>query len=159
MRNTKPVLLVEDDAIDTMTVRRAFRDLRLSNPLAHATNGEEALEYLTNEENPCPCVILLDLNMPRMNGVEFMRVIKADPSMRKIPVISSSPWTTRSSSRPSRRSMSTGQSANCLRNNWKRNAWGVAPMHKLVYGEHRQRGGEESVFIPGNLVSQSVRRF
>jgi CheY-like chemotaxis protein len=87
MRNTKPVLLVEDDAIDTMTVRRAFRDLRLSNPLAHATNGEEALEYLQNQENPSPCVILLDLNMPRMNGVEFMRAVKVDRVLKKIPIV------------------------------------------------------------------------
>ncbi|MGE5296536.1 MAG: response regulator [Solirubrobacterales bacterium] len=87
MRTTKPVLLVEDDAIDTMTVRRAFRDLKLCNPLAHVTNGEEALKHLRNAENPKPCVILLDLNMPRMNGVEFMRVIKTDPILRKIPVV------------------------------------------------------------------------
>jgi CheY-like chemotaxis protein len=87
MRNTKPVLLVEDDAIDTMTVRRAFRDLKLSNPLAHATNGEDALEYLRNPENARPCVILLDLNMPRMNGVEFMKAVKADSSLKKIPIV------------------------------------------------------------------------
>jgi len=87
MRNAKPVLLVEDDAIDAMTVRRAFRDLKLANPLAHATNGEAALAYLANDDDPKPCVILLDLNMPRMNGVEFMRVAKADPVLRKIPVI------------------------------------------------------------------------
>jgi CheY-like chemotaxis protein len=87
MRNAKPVLLVEDDAIDAMTVRRAFRDLKLANPLAHATNGEEALAYLANDDNPKPCVILLDLNMPRMNGTEFMRVAKADPVLRKIPIV------------------------------------------------------------------------
>jgi len=87
MRNAKSVLLVEDDAVDAMTVRRAFRDLKLSNPLVHATNGEEALEYLGNEENPKPCVILLDLNMPRMNGVEFLKVAKADPVLRRIPVV------------------------------------------------------------------------
>jgi CheY-like chemotaxis protein len=81
------VLLVEDDSIDAMTVRRAFRDLKLNNPLAHATNGEEALEYLQNQENPKPCVILLDLNMPRMNGVEFMRAVKADPVLKKIPIV------------------------------------------------------------------------
>jgi CheY-like chemotaxis protein len=87
MRNAEPVLLVEDDAIDTMTVRRAFRDLKLGNPLAHATNGEEALAYLQNEENPKPCVILLDLNMPKMNGVEFMKVVKADADLKTIPIV------------------------------------------------------------------------
>ncbi|HON92028.1 MAG TPA: response regulator [Sedimentisphaerales bacterium] len=87
MRNANPVLLVEDDAIDTMTVRRAFRDLKLNNPLAHATNGEEALAYLRNPANDTPCLILLDLNMPRMNGVELLRTVKADPVLRKIPIV------------------------------------------------------------------------
>jgi PAS domain S-box-containing protein len=87
MRKNNPVLLVEDDAIDAMTVQRAFRELKLNNPLAHVTNGEEALEYLRNDENVKPCVILLDLNMPRMNGVEFMKIAKADPILRRIPII------------------------------------------------------------------------
>jgi two-component system sensor kinase FixL len=87
MRKSNPVLLVEDDAIDAMTVQRAFRELKLNNTLAHVTNGEEALEYLRNDENVKPCVILLDLNMPRMNGVEFMKIAKADPMLRRIPII------------------------------------------------------------------------
>ncbi|MBN1359413.1 MAG: response regulator [Sedimentisphaerales bacterium] len=87
MRSAKSVLLVEDDAIDAMTVQRAFKDLKLTNPLAHVTNGEEALDYLRNPENEHPCVILLDLNMPRMNGVEFMRVAKADPDLKRIPIV------------------------------------------------------------------------
>ncbi len=87
MRNTKPVLLVEDDSIDAMTVRRAFRDLKLSNTLTHRINGEEALEYLRGPEAEIPCVILLDLNMPRMNGIEFLKVIKQDDKFKSIPVI------------------------------------------------------------------------
>lgn len=87
MRNSKPVLLVEDDSIDAMTVQRAFRDLNVANPLKRATNGEEALAYLQNDANDKPCVILLDLNMPKMNGTEFLRIAKADPMLRKIPVV------------------------------------------------------------------------
>ena len=87
MRNSKPVLLVEDDSIDAMTVRRAFRELKVVNPLKHTINGEEALAYLQDEANDKPCVILLDLNMPKMNGTEFLRIAKADPALRKIPVV------------------------------------------------------------------------
>ena len=87
MRNCKPVLLVEDDTIDAMTVRRAFKDLTVANSLAHALNGEEALAYLRDETNERPCVILLDLNMPKMNGTEFLKIVKADPSLKRIPVV------------------------------------------------------------------------
>lgn len=87
MRNSKPVLLVEDDVIDAMTVRRAFRDLNLTNPLAHVTDGEQAVDYLRDPANPTPCVILLDLNMPRMNGVEFIAIVKADPALQMIPIV------------------------------------------------------------------------
>ncbi len=87
MRNSKPVLLVEDDSVDAMTVKRAFKDLKVMNPLAHRTNGEEALEYLRDKSNEKPCVILLDLNMPKMNGNEFLKVVKADDVLKKIPVV------------------------------------------------------------------------
>ena len=87
MKNAKSVLLVEDDAIDVMTVRRAFKDLKLTNALDHVTNGEEALEYLRRADRTLPCVILLDLNMPRMNGIEFLKVVKADPALKRIPVV------------------------------------------------------------------------
>ena len=87
MRNSKPVLLVEDDDVDTMTVKRAFSDLKITNPLICKLNGEEALEYLRCEENREPCVILLDLNMPRMNGIEFLNITKNDDELKKIPVV------------------------------------------------------------------------
>ena len=87
MHSTKPIMLVEDDEVDAMTLKRALRDLKVVNSLIHRTNGEEALEYLMDENNVRPCVILLDLNMPKMNGLEFLQIAKADNSLRSIPVI------------------------------------------------------------------------
>ncbi len=87
MRNSKPILLVEDDRVDVMTVERALKELKVTNPLVHSANGEEALGYLRSESNKKPCVILLDLNMPKMNGTEFLKVVKADDVLKRIPVI------------------------------------------------------------------------
>lgn len=87
MKNLKPVLLVEDDSVDAMTVSRAFKDLKIANQLVIRLNGEEALDYLRGNGNEKPCVILLDLNMPKMNGIEFLKIAKADKDMKKIPVI------------------------------------------------------------------------
>ena len=87
MRNSKPILLVEDDSVDTMTVRRAFKELKVTNQLICTTNGEEALEYLRDESKKKPCVILLDLNMPKMNGIEFLKITKGEEELKKIPVV------------------------------------------------------------------------
>ena len=87
MREGSMIMLVEDDQIDVMTVKRALRDLGVINPLTVAGNGEEALEYLRDEDNIHPGIILLDLNMPKMNGIEFLKVIKEDEKLRRIPVI------------------------------------------------------------------------
>ncbi|MHC4241604.1 MAG: response regulator [Planctomycetota bacterium] len=87
MRSSKPILLVEDDNVDVMTVKRALKDLKINNPLVSTANGEEALEYLKNNGNTRPCIILLDLNMPKMNGIEFLKIAKADDTLKKIPVI------------------------------------------------------------------------
>lgn len=83
----KAVLLVEDDVVDAMTVRRALADLRVTNRLVHRENGEEALDYLRGPGKDRPCIILLDLNMPIMSGIEFLRIIKADHHLKRIPVI------------------------------------------------------------------------
>ena len=87
MRNSRPILLVEDDKVDAMTVRRSFKELNVTNPLVHTVNGEEALLYLKSNGNLKPCVILLDLNMPKMNGIEFLKIIKTDDAFKSIPVI------------------------------------------------------------------------
>jgi CheY-like chemotaxis protein len=86
MRNSKPILLIEDDDVDALTTKRALNDIKVTNQLVHKVNGEEGVEYLKNGEEK-PCVILLDLNMPRMNGFEFLKVIKDDELLKKIPVI------------------------------------------------------------------------
>jgi CheY-like chemotaxis protein len=87
MKPDHPLLLVEDDRVDAMTVVRALKQVGASNPLHHVTDGEFALEFLRNPENPRPGLILLDLNMPRMNGIEFLSVAKHDPALRAIPVV------------------------------------------------------------------------
>ncbi len=75
MRNSQPILLVDDDLGDVKMVRRTFEDLKLTNQLVNSNNGEEALEYLRDKSNKKPCVILLDLNMPKMSGIEFLRIL------------------------------------------------------------------------------------
>jgi len=87
MRSSKPILLVEDDDVDVMTVQRALDELKVTNKLVHKIDGEDALNYLKDANNLEPCIILLDLNMPRMNGFEFLKIAKADTTLRKIPVV------------------------------------------------------------------------
>jgi CheY-like chemotaxis protein len=78
---------VEDDHLDAMIVKRALNDLKVTNELVHTANGEEAVEYLRNEGNKKPCIILLDLNMPKTNGVEFLRIVKADEVLKRVPIV------------------------------------------------------------------------
>jgi CheY-like chemotaxis protein len=87
MKDTRPILLVEDDKVDAMAVMRAIKDLKIRNPLETVGDGEQALEFLRNPDNDLPCLILLDINMPRMNGIEFLKVAKKDDKLRRIPVV------------------------------------------------------------------------
>ncbi len=87
MQPLKPILLVEDDSVDAMTVKRAMRDLQDGHSVVHSVNGEEAMEYLASPDTEKPFVILLDLNMPKMSGIEFLRIIKAHPEFKTIPII------------------------------------------------------------------------
>ncbi|SOD39906.1 response regulator [Nitrosovibrio sp. Nv4] len=83
----KPILLVEDDQVDMMRVTRALKEIHVTNQIMHLENGEEALNYLRDENSDKPCLILLDLNMPIMNGIEFLRAVKKDERRRGIPVV------------------------------------------------------------------------
>jgi CheY-like chemotaxis protein len=88
MKSTcKAILLVEDDDVDAMTVRRALKELHVVNPLVQVENGEAALNYLREPGQILPCIILLDLNMPVMGGIEFLQVVKQDAALRRIPVV------------------------------------------------------------------------
>ena len=87
MRSSDPILLVEDDLLDIMTLKRGLRDIHANNPLHVRYDGESALEFLRDPNNPVPALILLDLNMPRMNGLEFLKILKSDSNWCKIPVV------------------------------------------------------------------------
>ncbi|MFX0061960.1 MAG: response regulator [Candidatus Hermodarchaeota archaeon] len=86
-RDEKPILFVEDDHVDAMTVERAFKELNVPNKLIVVSTGEEALSFLKDEKTEKPCLILLDLNMPRMNGLELLKIIKQDEVLKTIPVV------------------------------------------------------------------------
>jgi CheY-like chemotaxis protein len=87
----RSVLLVEDDIFDTMTAEKSFAKFSVPHQLYTAFNGEEALDLLLGRNGaeplrPLPEVILLDLNMPRMNGQEFLTELRANPEFQHIPV-------------------------------------------------------------------------
>jgi CheY-like chemotaxis protein len=90
MPNVVNILLIEDDEVDIMNVQRAFRKDNIANPLFIARDGMEALAALRGENPamriPHPKVILLDINMPRMNGIEFLTEIRRDPELKSLSV-------------------------------------------------------------------------
>ena len=87
MLNKRPILLVEDDWVDAMTVRRALKEISVTNPLNVVYNGEQAITFLQENQNEKPFIILLDLNMPRLNGIEFLKELKQNDEFKRIPVI------------------------------------------------------------------------
>ncbi len=86
MNNIKPILLAEDDHVDIMIVRRAFKQLNVLNELVVAKNGEEVIRYLDDPKMPVPCLIILDINMPKMNGLECLKKLKQLSVYNNIPV-------------------------------------------------------------------------
>ena len=86
------ILLVEDDRVDIMTVQRALKKNEIGNPLYIARTGLEALDMLRGENgrdpiSPPPALILLDLNLPKMSGIEFLRELREDPHLKDLRII------------------------------------------------------------------------
>lgn len=88
VENARPltILLVEDDDGDALAVERAFRRLKIVNPIVRAVDGLDALEMLHGVNGrvkpPSPCVMLVDLNMPRIGGIEFVKALRKDENLR-----------------------------------------------------------------------------
>jgi CheY-like chemotaxis protein len=83
----KPLLLVEDNPDDAMILRRALGELGVAERLIHASSAEDALAFLHSAAGEKPALILLDLHLPGMDGVEFLRTVKSDPSFPPLPVV------------------------------------------------------------------------
>lgn len=86
MTKSLNILLIEDDAIEVMKFNRVLSTLGLNHKIVEANNGEEALEILKIKET-VPDIIILDLNMPKINGIEFLQILKNDSYLRYIPAI------------------------------------------------------------------------
>ena len=83
---TLKILLIEDDMIEVMKLNRTISSLKLDHIIMEANNGEEALKILEQKDR-LPDIILLDLNMPKINGIEFLKILKGDTRLRYIPTI------------------------------------------------------------------------
>lgn len=86
MENSLKILLIEDDMIEVMKMNRTVSSLKLNHEIVEANDGEEALKIL-NQKDSLPDIILLDLNMPKINGIEFLKILKKDENLKYIPTI------------------------------------------------------------------------
>jgi len=85
----QPILIVEDNPVDLDLTLRAFKSQKLENPILTARDGEEALDFIEKWEKgePRPVVILLDLKMPKVNGLEVLKELKTHPRLKTIPIV------------------------------------------------------------------------
>ncbi|MEN2399325.1 response regulator [Flavobacterium sp. MC2016-06] len=86
MAKSLNILLIEDDVIEVMKFNRVLKNLAFNHQIIEATNGEEALGILKKKEI-VPDIIILDLNMPKLNGIEFLNILKTDDTLKFIPAI------------------------------------------------------------------------
>ena len=87
MNNIVDILLIEDNPDDAGLTIRTLKKNNLGNHLIHLEDGQDAIDFLFNEENRMPKLILLDLKMPRVDGIEVLRKLKSDEKKRSIPVV------------------------------------------------------------------------
>jgi CheY-like chemotaxis protein len=87
MNEYKPILLVDDDEEDRMLIQEAFDEIGAGNAVHFEQNGEEAIAYLEDNPSALPCLIILDLNMPKMNGTQTLRFLKSNERYKDITVI------------------------------------------------------------------------
>lgn len=77
------LFLIEDDDVDAMAIDRSFKKNKIANPLVRAADGQQALEMMRGNKIKSPYIVLLDLQMPRLNGIEFLQAIRADKHLSK----------------------------------------------------------------------------
>lgn len=87
MKDARPILLLEDDEIDVAAIQRALKELNVKNPLIVCENGVKGIEWLHAHLQTPPVVILSDIDMPFMSGLEFLDKVKGDPDLQKFPVV------------------------------------------------------------------------
>lgn len=87
MKKKANILLVDDDQVDIAKIKRALQTIDLAYTLHITNDGVEALKFLRDSDTPRPNIILLDLNMPKMSGLEFLETLRAEPQLRAIPVV------------------------------------------------------------------------
>jgi CheY-like chemotaxis protein len=87
MDSFKPILLIENNDDDAKDIETALNNIHVTNVLERSSNIDEAYEYLRDEQKPKPCVILLNLNMPRMGAFEFIKTLKDDHILKRLPIV------------------------------------------------------------------------
>ena len=85
--SNKPILLIEDDPTDTKNIKSALEAMEVKSPLVHFSNSEEALNYLRDQDNKKPWLILLGLNAHNLDGIDFLKAIKSDDHLKMTPVV------------------------------------------------------------------------